>query len=254
MKGQAMSSTAKRKPKATTPAKTEPARTAPNPAVIHAIADQYLELAVKIKDPERRPDYSRVVIALDRHAGQLLEEAMNAGALTSYPEMAESRRITIEVKPDCHPNFWNNAMHEWSVKIPACVRGGPGMDSIGSVEFAAKCRAVAGVLHAEAKAMDGGDEQQAFSLRRSEQLVLLALADFDISVLASVPEIALKTRALFKAERLPSCLSDTTIKPALRRLIELQLAERPDGTKQGVRLTSAGRKLARKIDRQSPVV
>ncbi|MCE9590240.1 MAG: hypothetical protein K8S99_06925 [Planctomycetes bacterium] len=231
-----MSPTAKRKPKTATTT-TKPTTTAANPAVIHAIADQYLDLAVKIKDPEGRPDYVRVVIALDRHAGQLLEEAMNAGALTSYPELAEARKPTLEENPDCYAGFWNHAMHTWSVKIPACVRGGPGSDSIGSVEFAAKCRAVAGVLHAEAKAMDGGEIEQVPALSNAAKRVLRALGRLDPADSATVEQLAEPTTAD----------SVRTIEQAIRELIGALYAERPNGRAGGARLTIRGRRVLSKI-------
>ena len=42
-------------------------------------------------------------------------------------------------------------------------------------------------------------------------------------------------------------LSERTTRAAIKRLCELDLAERPEGEKQGARLTLQGRRLATKI-------
>ncbi len=78
------------------------------------------------------------------------------------------------------------------------------------------------------------------ALTATEVTVLRTLATFDPSELASAARIeaAMESNAR---------LADRSILPAVRRLIELGLAERPQGIRSGARLTLAGRRLARKI-------
>ncbi|HRR86051.1 MAG TPA: hypothetical protein P5316_13660 [Phycisphaerae bacterium] len=78
------------------------------------------------------------------------------------------------------------------------------------------------------------------ALKNADRLTLLTLAMFDPSILASVAQIA---EGMDPSER----LSERTITPAIRRLVELGLAERPEGERQGARLTLRGRRLASKI-------
>lgn len=92
-----------------------------------------------------------------------------------------------------------------------------------------------------AKIIGEGDEtEQAPALKKSERLTLGALATFDPAFLASAENVA---DAMDRAER----RSDRTIRDAIRRLVELDLAERPEGKRQGARLTIRGRRLASKI-------
>ena len=83
-------------------------------------------------------------------------------------------------------------------------------------------------------------ERQAPPLTKNERLVLIALAEFDASILASVGEIA---EAMPPATRIAS----RTIGPAVTKLVAIGLAERPEGDKHGTRLTLPGRRLARKL-------
>jgi hypothetical protein len=85
-----------------------------------------------------------------------------------------------------------------------------------------------------------GDESESPALTATEIAVLQTLATFDPSVLASAAriEMAMESDARFATR---------SILPAVRRLIELGLAERPQGIRSGARLTLAGRRLARKI-------
>jgi hypothetical protein len=78
------------------------------------------------------------------------------------------------------------------------------------------------------------------ALTSRETTVLRTLAVFDPSELASASRIE---AAMEPAVR----LSERSIGPAVKRLIELGLAERPQGERSGARLTIAGRRLARKI-------
>lgn len=78
------------------------------------------------------------------------------------------------------------------------------------------------------------------ALKNAERMTLLTLAVFDPSILASAAQIA---EAMDPSER----LSERTITPAIRKLVELGLAERPEGERQGARLTLRGRRLASKI-------
>lgn len=84
------------------------------------------------------------------------------------------------------------------------------------------------------------DDQPPPALTATEVAVLRTLATFDPSVLASAAriEVTMESDARFATR---------SILPAVRRLIELGLAERPQGIRSGARLTLAGRRLARKI-------
>ena len=74
----------------------------------------------------------------------------------------------------------------------------------------------------------------------AERLTLRALATFDPADLAKAARVA---DAMPPAER----LSERTIRPAINKLVTMDLAERPEGDEQGVRLTIRGRRLASKI-------
>ncbi len=78
------------------------------------------------------------------------------------------------------------------------------------------------------------------ALTSPDQLVLHALAMFDPSVLAVIPKVV---EAISAQER----LSERTVGDSIRKLIDLGLAERPEGDKRGARLTMGGRRLATKL-------
>jgi hypothetical protein len=84
------------------------------------------------------------------------------------------------------------------------------------------------------------DDQPPPALTANEVSVLRTLAIFDPAELASAARVE---AAMDRAER----ISDKTIRVAIRRLVELGLAERPEGDRSGARLTIAGRRLVRKI-------
>ena len=84
------------------------------------------------------------------------------------------------------------------------------------------------------------DDQPSPALTANEASVLRTLAIFDPAELASAARVE---AAMDRAER----ISDKTIRVAIRRLVELGLAERPEGDRSGARLTIAGRRLVRKI-------
>lgn len=66
------------------------------------------------------------------------------------------------------------------------------------------------------------------------------MARFDASELRSSKSIANEMDATVR-------LSEETVRQCVGKLIESQLAERPEGDRSGARLTRAGRKLAGKI-------
>lgn len=78
------------------------------------------------------------------------------------------------------------------------------------------------------------------ALTRNDTQVIATMAGVDGSRLLSAVMIA---EEMDRAER----LSDRTIRPIVRRLIELGLAERPEGKNSGARLTMEGRRIAAKI-------
>lgn len=85
-----------------------------------------------------------------------------------------------------------------------------------------------------------GDESTRPALKSSELNVMRTLAAFDPSELASAARIAGKMKPM---ER----LSTRSIGVILRRLVDLDLVERPQGKRSGVRLTPSGRRVVRKI-------
>ena len=83
-------------------------------------------------------------------------------------------------------------------------------------------------------------EPQAPALTEPQRITLGAMNGFDPSMLASAVRIC---DAIEPAQR----LSEETIRQAVARLIELGLAERPEGERRGARLTLEGRRLSVKI-------
>ncbi|HED53178.1 MAG TPA: hypothetical protein ENJ00_03135 [Phycisphaerales bacterium] len=84
------------------------------------------------------------------------------------------------------------------------------------------------------------EDQVSYALTQNEALVLKTLGLFDSSILVSAATIE---REMDPRER----ISNRTINTAVRRLIEIGLAERPEGPRRGCRLTRAGRVQMRKI-------
>ena len=78
------------------------------------------------------------------------------------------------------------------------------------------------------------------ALSRHERLVLQALDTFDPATLASLVQIS---EATPPADR----VSERTVGPAVKKLIDAGLAERPDGDRSGARLMRSGRRLAGKL-------
>jgi len=87
---------------------------------------------------------------------------------------------------------------------------------------------------------DGDAEVEVPPLTDNEVAVIITLARFDPLQLASASKIEAEMDA-------PNRRSPRTIGKAVTRLIELGLAERPRGDRSGARLTTAGRRVARKV-------
>lgn len=87
---------------------------------------------------------------------------------------------------------------------------------------------------------DGEDEAQAPGLTKGESTTLHTLALIDPAVLASTSYV---TDTMAAKER----LSETTTRKAIKKLVSLGLAERPEGERQGARLTIKGRRLSNKL-------
>lgn len=104
----------------------------------------------------------------------------------------------------------------------------------------AKLAAEAGASEPEHHGGPDEDDQPPPALTVNEASVLRTLATFDPAELASAARVE---AAMERASR----ISDKTIRVAIRRLVELGLAERPEGDRSGARLTIAGRRLVRKI-------
>jgi hypothetical protein len=78
------------------------------------------------------------------------------------------------------------------------------------------------------------------SLTSSQTRVLVTMSRFDGSRLLATKAITDEMDAAFR-------LSDETVRLAVLYLIQVNLAERPEGERLGARLTQAGRKQAAKI-------
>ena len=87
---------------------------------------------------------------------------------------------------------------------------------------------------------DGDADVEVPPLTDNEVAVITTLARFDPLQLASASKIEAEMDA-------PNRRSPRTIGKAVTRLIELGLAERPRGDRSGARLTTAGRRVARKV-------
>lgn len=89
---------------------------------------------------------------------------------------------------------------------------------------------------------EGGEVEETsvseFALTPKDESVLLAMANYDASRLLSLPNISKETK--------PGVSGRTTGR-CVEKLIRLGLAERPEGDRQGARLTRAGRRLAGEI-------
>lgn len=87
---------------------------------------------------------------------------------------------------------------------------------------------------------DGDADVEVPPLTDNEVAVITTLARFDPLQLASAAKIEAEMDARNRR-------SPRTIGKAVTRLIELGLAERPRGDRSGARLTTAGRRVARKV-------
>jgi len=104
----------------------------------------------------------------------------------------------------------------------------------------ARVAAEAGASQPQRHGVPDDEDRPPPALTANEASVLRTLAIFDPAELASAARVE---AAMDRTER----ISDKTIRIAILRLIELGLAERPEGDRSGARLTIAGRRLARKI-------
>ena len=140
----------------------------------------------------------------------------------------------MEIAEDLGMLTWDNASS--GVKAEECEYLELGVREVLNAILVEQFRTVP-----QAKISDEGDEtEQAPALKKSDRLTLQALATFDPAFLSSAENVA---DAMDRAER----RSDRTIRDAIRRLVELDLAERPEGKRQGARLTIRGRRLVPKI-------
>ena len=90
----------------------------------------------------------------------------------------------------------------------------------------------------------GANESAGFTLTPNQWLVLQAMARFDSSRTLSAAMIATET-ADFQANPPRPPLSEETVRKCILKLIEVKLADRPEGGRLGSRLTLKGRKLAK---------
>lgn len=102
----------------------------------------------------------------------------------------------------------------------------------------------AAAASSESTVPDAADEdekpEQPPALTEPQRITLCAMNSFDRSVLVAVNKIC---DAMAPTLR----LGEETVRQCVKRLIALDLAERPDGERRGARLTNAGRRLAGKI-------
>lgn len=207
-----------------------------------SFADRFRKLPNLVKDPHSRPDVVRVVIAMDDAAGQLLVQAMDAGLLADRDDLRVLRAEALHPdNPHRYASFWGQAMGQSTIGGPHRFRPVAGVDSFGEREYEDMCCAIADALDEEADAIEpkvGEAGEQPPTLTKSQRTVLQALDSFTPEILASAEMIA---DAMDAAER----LSTKTIYKAIDKLVECGLAERPDGERQGARLTLKGRRLAK---------
>ena len=182
----------------------------------------------------------------EESAGRLLMAAIDAGAFADRPALVGMIRQRAEQNG---VNGWISAWHEAVWRL----RGKPDGDASS---FDDDCDMLAGEMEATATVKQAGareteppiggaaedpePDHQDPALRRTDKQTLAALATFDASELASVITVC---EAMVPIER----LSHKTVGPAIKRLIQFGLAERPEGDRGGARLTLKGRRLAAKI-------
>jgi hypothetical protein len=131
--------------------------------------------------------------------------------------LAEMYPMLVRLDPDARPLRPDTDRRD-PVPVSETPAGGAGNEGIG----------------------DGDADVEFPSLTENEVAVITTLARFDPMRLASVTMIESEMDA-------GSRRSPRKIGEAVNRLIELDLAERPRGDRSGARLTTAGRRVARKV-------
>lgn len=124
--------------------------------------------------------------------------------------------------------------------------GGGGPAAVAAIWPEAKVRLQTAAIRLKGPAISMAStetNEQPPALTTSELSTLLALANFDPAQLATVEKIAERMLDLDRARN----YSTRTIGDAVRRLTDMGLAERPEGIRQGARLTMKGRRLVPKI-------
>lgn len=186
--------------------------------------------------------YHAAVTALAHEAGRR--------KMDPHP-LIECGRVVVEIYRDpgklrCHGTYdtFPECMGSWRYELPAdqqtAIReGAAAFDRlITDMNITPTMPSIVGQDDKLERRDD--DEQQAPALTAGERMTLAALAAFDPSRLATAADVS---EAMSAAER----RSERTVRLAINKLVKLDLAERPEGAKQGSRLTIRGRRLATKI-------
>lgn len=159
-----------------------------------------------------------------------------------YTSFAYAIAEVVKLATTNSPREPEIAACEWLAGVvKAAADGGP-----PATPLVAKPEGKEPAANAVTSLVDGGtrsnesNEEDPPSLTKSQSLVLKTMAVSD-------PARLLSAEAISREMDAPERLSPRTIGPILQRLIGLDLAERPQGTRSGARLTLPGRRLASKI-------
>ena len=199
-------------------------------ASFDAVGDALNRARAKEKSLEGDPDVTRAV-----EAGKRWEAAQMAATEAAKPYRVALERLVAEhshgYAADSDTALQIEALNQRinDVQFDAYRRHGFEPEQTDEPEY---------LEFVESK--DDDTEQLPPALTPNEQFVLITLERFDSSKLESVARIS---EAMAPSQR----LSEETVRKIVNRLIELSLAERPEGTRSGVRLTRTGRRSAGKI-------
>lgn len=184
-------------------------------------------------------------------ARHVFDFVMKVGTLADRPpvrgkgKLARMERTTQTPPTGANPRASDNAGEQTnSMNVGNWGEGGEALAKAFAPMFQMmfeQMQAKQAAEEQDADASSADDEvDQVPALTESERITLCALNTFDAAMLASATRIG---EAIEPAKR----LSDRTITKAIGRLIQLGLAERPQGDRQGARLTLRGRRLVAKV-------
>lgn len=154
-------------------------------------------------------------------------------------EVAEAVLVESEKRPtDTQAEKGHDELLEPLAKIDPVAKRPQGGQEAVEVETPGGSEKEPNAVEDEGKGDE--EEEQAPALKKVQLLTLKILATFDPQTLATADDVA---NEMPVSER----LSTRTIQPAIHRLVTLGLAERPEGSRQGARVTMEGRRFASRI-------